>query len=35
MYANLLYDLYVLYDILGLEKRSKSRLTLCNSNGYV
>jgi hypothetical protein len=35
MYGDLAYDLYVLYDALGLEKRSKSHLSLYGSNGYV
>jgi hypothetical protein len=34
-YGNLAYDMYVLYDSLGPEKRSKSHLNHYGSHGYV
>jgi hypothetical protein len=35
MYDIFVYDLYVLYDNMGLEKRPKSYLNHDGSNGYV
>ncbi len=35
MYGKSVYDLYVLYDNLGLEKPYKSYLNHDGSNGYV